>query len=395
MPPHSVAVLLAAETAAAPTKALEWQDCGLQTDYPLLSLVQYSHSPDPIVMGRQRLNRKTWRSLAPWPIQNLTEVVTIDRSYASSRWEQYFSNRFEMCGHVGCPIMPGAMFEVADMHPAPRVYAPSFRATERLWVDGVLGGCATVVYHIAPAAAQAAEPRNRAAATAGSDVSLPPRPRHAICVIQPITQGPGVSDIQGLMTMTETAQGGVDIEIAASGLGGRRTSKLVRRYGVHIHALGDIRDTKAGTSAGGHYNPFMSEHGCGPPPSGTTAMHRKVGDLGNLLVNASTGRGYYAERGNRLITLRGETSVVGRTLILHAQPDNCAAEEGPAGDLSAGARIGMCVIGISEEHDHVRQHDIRMHYTSPFPQTFQRPRFQMKGSMPGKGRARRNIEVTI
>ena len=154
MPPHSVAVLLAAETAAAPTKALEWQDCGLQTDYPLLSLVQYSHSPDPIVMGRQRLNRKTWRSLAPWPIQNLTEVVTIDRSYASSRWEQYFSNRFEMCGHVGCPIMPGAMFEVADMHPAPRVYAPSFRATERLWVDGVLGGCATMVYHIAPAAAQ-------------------------------------------------------------------------------------------------------------------------------------------------------------------------------------------------------------------------------------------------
>ena len=97
-------------------------------------------------------------------------------------------------------------------------------------------------------------------------------------------------------------------------------------------------------------------------------MHRKVGDLGNLLVNASTGRGYYAERGNRLITLRGETSVVGRTLILHAQPDNCAAEEGPGGDLSAEARIGMCVIGISEEHDHVRQHDIRMHYTSLFSQ---------------------------
>ena len=68
--------------------------------------------------------------------------------------------------------------------------------------------------------------------------------------------------------------------------------------------------------------------------------------MGNVIVNAS-GHGFYAETANELVYLDGDISVIGRGAILHALEDNCVREEGPGGDLSAGARIGYCVIGYS------------------------------------------------
>ena len=91
------------------------------------------------------------------------------------------------------------------------------------------------------------------------------------------------------------------------------------------------------------YNPLEEIHGCYP-------TERKVGDMGNVFVN-ETGHGVYAERSNELIFLDGSISVIGRAAIVHALEDNCVREEGPGGDLSAGARIGMCVIGYEQESD--------------------------------------------
>ena len=71
--------------------------------------------------------------------------------------------------------------------------------------------------------------------------------------------------------------------------------------------------------------------------------------------------------------LQGAISVIGRAAIVHALEDNCVREEGPGGDLSAGARIGFCVIGYAQQDEaaevtaqrvHIREqyHALLAHY---------------------------------
>jgi Cu/Zn superoxide dismutase len=119
-------------------------------------------------------------------------------------------------------------------------------------------------------------------------------------------------------------------------------------HGIHIHDFGDLTDAEKGTSTGPHYNPLDEIHGCYPTPSGENpAEARKVGDMGNVIVN-STGAGFYSESANEIIFLDGTISVMGRGVIVHAKEDNCIRVEGPGGDLSAGARIGFCVVGHAQ-----------------------------------------------
>jgi Cu-Zn family superoxide dismutase len=154
------------------------------------------------------------------------------------------------------------------------------------------------------------------------------------------------------MYITSTFCGGTTVEIAALCLNSSWP------HGIHIHQMGNLCDVVAGTSAGAHYNPHAAAHGCARSGQSGESGERKIGDLGNMLVDTD-GNGYYAEAGNMLLTLEGPSSVIGRALVLHALPDNCVAEEGAAGDLSAGARIGMCTIGIdapsTERTAHRRQ----------------------------------------
>ncbi len=50
-----------------------------------------------------------------------------------------------------------------------------------------------------------------------------------------------------------------------------------------------------------------------------------------------------------MIKLEGPFSVLGRSVILHRNPDNCVRLEGSGGDTSAGERIGHCIIGLVSE----------------------------------------------
>lgn len=59
--------------------------------------------------------------------------------------------------------------------------------------------------------------------------------------------------------------------------------------------------------------------------------------------------------------LQGAISVIGRAAIVHALEDNCVREEGPGGDLSAGARIGMCVIGYAQQEESAETTALRVH----------------------------------
>eukprot|EP00931_Biecheleriopsis_adriatica_P084119 TRINITY_DN5783_c0_g2_i1.p1 TRINITY_DN5783_c0_g2~~TRINITY_DN5783_c0_g2_i1.p1 ORF type:complete len:203 (+),score=35.64 TRINITY_DN5783_c0_g2_i1:60-611(+) len=114
-------------------------------------------------------------------------------------------------------------------------------------------------------------------------------------------------------------------------------------HGFHIHEKADF--SNGCLSAGPHYNPFNKTHGA------PEDEERHVGDLGNLTMDKngnSTGSMF-----DRLVKLDGPTSVIGRSVMVHADPDDLgrgdnskANEAGPPqnGFVSkitgnAGARI--------------------------------------------------------
>lgn len=106
-------------------------------------------------------------------------------------------------------------------------------------------------------------------------------------------------------------------------------------HGFHVHENG-VCDPPTFESAGGHFNPTGTEHACPP----TTPRH--AGDLGNMEIGAD-GTGHL-ELTSELIALDGETSVIGKAVILHGHVDDCTSQ--PTGD--AGARLACGVIALSQ-----------------------------------------------
>merc|ERR1712224_491693 len=109
-------------------------------------------------------------------------------------------------------------------------------------------------------------------------------------------------------------------------------------HGFHVHEKADF--SNGCVSAGPHYNPFNKDHG------GPDDENRHVGDLGNIIADADgVAKG---EMFDRLIKITGEYTVVGRSMMVHADPDDLGrgdhSEPGTNGKTSkttgnAGARI--------------------------------------------------------
>ena len=98
-------------------------------------------------------------------------------------------------------------------------------------------------------------------------------------------------------------------------------------HGFHIHEKGDCSAHDA-SSAGGHYNPYNKPHG------GINSAERHMGDFGNLVAN-SAGEAHYDEL-NDLVELNGEHSIIGKSIVIHADPDDLKTQ--PTGN--SGSRIG-------------------------------------------------------
>ena len=109
------------------------------------------------------------------------------------------------------------------------------------------------------------------------------------------------------------------------------------QQGFHIHEYGDLSD--GCNSACAHYNPFGKSHGC------PGAEERHVGDLGNLHIDLF-GNANYSTNDN-VIQLSGEYSIIGRSLIVHQNKDDCGQGQNPESlkTGNAGARIACAVIG--------------------------------------------------
>jgi Cu-Zn family superoxide dismutase len=149
----------------------------------------------------------------------------------------------------------------------------------------------------------------------------------AICVLK----GDGAT--QGVITITQEA----DSEVVVSG---KITGLKPGNHGFHIHEFGD--NTNGCTSAGSHFNPFGKTHG------GPADEERHVGDLGNVVADE---QGEAAvEIKDRLITLTGPNSVIGRSLVVHEQEDDLGrgGHEFSKTTGNAGGRLACGVIGITK-----------------------------------------------
>lgn len=129
--------------------------------------------------------------------------------------------------------------------------------------------------------------------------------------------------VRGVVTFTQK-QDGVEIE-------GRFEGLSEGLHGFHIHEYGDCSAADA-SSAGGHYNPFGQIH------AGPDALKRHVGDLGNLKANREGVAKY--SRIDKMITLNGPDSILGKSIVIHALPDDLKTQ--PTG--ASGARVACGVI---------------------------------------------------
>lgn len=111
-----------------------------------------------------------------------------------------------------------------------------------------------------------------------------------------------------------------------------RGLKPSAEHGFHIHEKGDCSAPDA-TSAGGHFNPGGTAHG----RHGSGVHH--AGDLPSLVADAN-GVAKIDALIEGITLGAGPTSVTGRSVIVHRDPDDFVTQ--PTGN--SGPRIGCGVI---------------------------------------------------
>jgi len=150
----------------------------------------------------------------------------------------------------------------------------------------------------------------------------------AVCVLK------GDTAVSGTVYFEQQAGGPVKLTGELKGL----TQGL---HGFHVHEYGD--NTNGCTSAGPHFNPSGKEH------AGPEDASRHVGDLGNVTANADGVA--KVDISDKVISLTGDLSVIGRTMVIHADPDDLGrgGHELSKTTGNAGARLACGVIGLRQK----------------------------------------------
>jgi superoxide dismutase, Cu-Zn family len=143
----------------------------------------------------------------------------------------------------------------------------------------------------------------------------------AIAIMHP-TQG---HNVHGQVTFTKVS-GGVQVVAHLTGL-------PPGKHGFHIHEFGDCSDMVAAKTAGGHFNPKGKPHGA-------PGKARHVGDLGNIEADASGVANY--DKIDSQLMFHGESSILGRGVIVHEKADDFSQPVG-----NAGGRLACGVIGVA------------------------------------------------
>ncbi|RGB31745.1 superoxide dismutase [Rhizophagus diaphanus] len=140
--------------------------------------------------------------------------------------------------------------------------------------------------------------------------------------------------VGGTITFIQESENGpTEIDIKIEGL-------APGEHGFHVHEFGD--NTNGCTSAGPHFNPFGKNHGAPKDDD------RHVGDLGN--VTAGPDGKVATKITDDQIKLSGPNSVIGRTIVIHADVDDLgkgghelSLKTGNAGDRLACGVIGELI----------------------------------------------------
>ena len=144
----------------------------------------------------------------------------------------------------------------------------------------------------------------------------------------PALASAGLKSTTGNKTVGEVTFEQVDgkVRVTAQVIG----LKPNQEHGFHIHEVGDC-SSGDGMSAKGHFNPYGKPHGRGG--------ERHAGDMPNLKADAK-GRARLTVDLDVITVAPGPASVIGRGVIVHANPDDYASQ--PVGN--AGARLACGVI---------------------------------------------------
>ena len=159
-------------------------------------------------------------------------------------------------------------------------------------------------------------------------------PNHCAHPTPPLAQ----SGVRGVVTLKQAKTGGaVTLKLRVTGVSPNSV------HGFHVHALGNL--SNGCVSAGGHFNPTNAPHGGPTDPEGK----RHAGDLGNVTADAEGTIEATLVDGH--ISLTGESSVIGRALVLHADPDDLGRGGFPDSLTTghAGARIACGVVGLDAD----------------------------------------------
>jgi len=154
------------------------------------------------------------------------------------------------------------------------------------------------------------------------------KPMKAVSVLS------GDSSAKGVIEFTQDSENGpLKIQGTIRGL----TRGL---HGFHVHEYGDTRN--GCDSAGAHFNPDAKEHG------GLDDSKRHAGDLGNIVANYNGVA--EVDITDTELRLNGKNSIIGRTLIVHQDPDDLG-KGGYKDSLTtghSGKRIACGVIGLAK-----------------------------------------------
>eukprot|EP00697_Spironema_sp_BW2_P002084 gnl/Spiro4/12794_TR6778_c0_g1_i1.p1 gnl/Spiro4/12794_TR6778_c0_g1~~gnl/Spiro4/12794_TR6778_c0_g1_i1.p1 ORF type:complete len:542 (-),score=-137.95 gnl/Spiro4/12794_TR6778_c0_g1_i1:292-1917(-) len=118
-------------------------------------------------------------------------------------------------------------------------------------------------------------------------------------------------------------------------------------HGLHVHIRGDV-SAPDGTASGLHWNPYNAIHGA---LNGTNQTSRHAGDLGNVFADQNGN--IQVSVSSNLLLLQGNNSAIGRTMIIHQNPDDGITQ--PTGN--SGLRYGQCVIGIQNVANNVADNE--------------------------------------
>ncbi|KAI8566121.1 hypothetical protein RHMOL_Rhmol02G0015100 [Rhododendron molle] len=111
--------------------------------------------------------------------------------------------------------------------------------------------------------------------------------------------------VNGTVYFTQEGDGPTTVTGSLSGL-------KPGAHGFHVHALGDT--TNGCMSTGPHFNPAGKDHGA------PEDEHRHAGDLGNVIVGEDGTASFTIV--DKQIPLSGPHSIIGRAVVVHADPDD-------------------------------------------------------------------------